>query len=504
MSEIAARTNMLPFVTRRVFGSCDFALDLAAASLSSWSVSTAQSHYCDAGMAAVKRNASMLRSLTMSLGRPASPMRQRVFQILLGGHICTAALGCTVYSELESLRPPEPDSGTRTDGGSRPDGAPSDRATPPSDGAGGDTGGRTDTPSLDVARDAAADAGVPPIPPADATPPDTSSDPSIGTDVTIVDVKVDVAMPESSTPDVTIDRAVDNYVPPPPPDTGPDLTVPDVVDVGTRVDADATAPPPPDADGGPGPIDVRDSGPTCWGTPSTNDEDGDGIVDECDNCPSISNANQADVREVNAGETADGVGDACDPRPTAEGESIFLFDGLNFTSLPPEWTNIGVGNWTATGNSVRPNGTELGQELARSFPSSLSNYLAETAFTFNALETNGSSSLPFRMDNANNGWRCVVGTPDGIQGQFFMGKVTAGTSEPTPPQITTIGVPQPGDRYRVLGGAFNGSIYCMLGTGQRQNRSDTSTSGESGFRSTGTSATFEYLLVYRLGGTIPP
>jgi hypothetical protein len=311
----------------------------------------------------------------------------------------------------------------------------------------------------------------------------------------------DVITPDSAS-DAGIDRGVDIAVPPPS-EAGPDTTVRDVVDAGPRVDADATAPPPPDADGGPGPVDVRDSGPTCWGTPSTHDEDGDGVVDECDNCPSISNANQADVREVNAGGTADGVGDSCDPRPTLGGDSIYLFDGLNFTSLPAEWTNIGAGSWTASGTAVSPTATAMGQELSRSFPTNLGNYLAETAFTFNALESNGSSSLPFRVDSANNGWRCVVGTPNGLVGQFFISKVTGGTSETTPPQITTIDVPLAGDRYRVLGGGYGDELYCMLGSGQRQDRTDTSTTGASGFRSTATRATFEYLLVYRLGGTIP-
>ena len=106
------------------------------------------------------------------------------------------------------------------------------------------------------------------------------------------------------------------------------------------------------------------------------------------------------------------------------------------------------------------------------------------------------------MDNSNNGWRCIVGTPDGINGQFFLSKITGGAGEAIPPQITPITVPRPGNTYRVLGGGYNDTIYCMLGTGQRQTRSDTSTSGESGFRSTATSATFEYLLVYRLGGTL--
>jgi hypothetical protein len=224
-------------------------------------------------------------------------------------------------------------------------------------------------------------------------------------------------------------------------------------------------------------------------------------VDECDNCPSIANANQADIREVNASAVADGVGDACDPRPTAGGDSIFLFDGLNFTSLPADWTNIGAGSWTASGASVTSPGTDVGRELARNFPSDLSNYLAETAFTFTAVTTDGSSNLPFRIDTARNGWRCVVGGKNGV-GQFFLSKVTAGTSETTAPQLTIIDLPQVGDRYRVLGGAYEDNIYCLLGTGERQDRSDTATVGESGFRSSGTTATFEYLLVYRLGGTL--
>jgi len=434
----------------------------------------------------------MLRPLAMSLGRFACLTRRRLsLSLLLAGHFCTATLGCTVYSDLEGIARP---GGPLTDGSTPPpDGMQSDRDTPPSDTAVRDTGMTVDAPVLDAANDAPTDTVTPPI---DAMTHDSSSDTVVG-----VDVATDVATRDAA-PDAAIDSLVDIAVPPPP-EAGLDVTGRDVVDAGTRVDADATAPP-PDADGGTGTVDARDAGPTCWGgTPSTHDEDHDGIVDECDNCPSISNANQADVREVNAGGTADGVGDACDPRPTAGGDSIYLFDGLNFTSLPAEWNNTGVGNWTASGTSVAPSGTDTGQELSRSFPTNLGNYLAETAFTFTALTMNGSSSVPFRMDSAGNGWRCVVGTPNGLTGQFFISKVTAGTSETQPPQITAIDVPQVGDRYRVLGGAYSDSLYCMLGSGERQNRSDTSTTGQAGFRSTATSAVFEYLLVYRLGGTIP-
>jgi hypothetical protein len=334
-----------------------------------------------------------------------------------------------------------------------------------------------DTGVVDVPRDTANDTS------ADVTTRDGGNDVSGD-----ADDAADVAPPGAD-----VDADADATMPP-----GPDVTA-DVVDAGQR-DADATAPP-PDADGGTG-IDVRDSGPTCWGTPSTHDEDNDGLVDECDNCPSVANANQADVGEVNNGGTADGVGDACDPRPIAGGDSIFFFDGMNFTTIPASWTNVGVGTWTASGTSLSPTGTVSGQELERSFPSALGNYLSETAFTFTALTATGSASIPFRTDASRNGWGCAVGINAG-SGQLFLTQVTAGAGEATP-QIVTIGVPQVGDRYRLLGGAYSTNVYCMLSTGERLNRTTTgSTSGESGIRASGTSATFEYLLVYRLGGTIP-
>ena len=49
-----------------------------------------------------------------------------------------------------------------------------------------------------------------------------------------------------------------------------------------------------------------------------HDEDGDGLPDECDNCPGISNSDQVDS-------DGDGVGDACDPRPGLPGDSLYSF-----------------------------------------------------------------------------------------------------------------------------------------------------------------------------------
>ena len=402
--------------------------------------------------------------------------------------VAAGAVGCATYTGIDGDE--GPDVRVPIDGQTPAEGSSSDTTAPPADtGGNNDTGGFTDTSVVDAPRDATTEDA----PPADVSMGDivrdTSVDPDAGSDVTPPGSDADA----SADADADADTAV-----PPGPDTGPDVTAPDVVEAGPR-DADATAPP-ADADGGT--VDARDGGPTCWGTPSTHDEDNDGVVDECDNCPSVSNASQADVGEVNMGGSADGVGDACDPRPSAGGDSIFLFDGMNFTTIPAAWTNVGTGTWTASGTSLSPTATVAGQELQRNFPSALGNYLAETTFTFTALTTNGSASLLFRMDGSRNGWGCAVGII-ASNGQLLLTQVTAGTGEASP-LIAAINPPQVGSRYRLLGGAYSTSVYCMLSTGQRLNRSTTgSTSGESGIRASGASAAFEYLLVYRLGGTVP-
>jgi hypothetical protein len=63
-----------------------------------------------------------------------------------------------------------------------------------------------------------------------------------------------------------------------------------------------------------------------------HDEDGDRVDDGCDNCPTVSNLDQADG-------DGDGVGDACDPRPNQPGDSIVFFDGFGETALDAAWND---------------------------------------------------------------------------------------------------------------------------------------------------------------------
>ncbi|MBA3539478.1 MAG: hypothetical protein H0T79_07590, partial [Deltaproteobacteria bacterium] len=77
----------------------------------------------------------------------------------------------------------------------------------------------------------------------------------------------------------------------------------------------------------------------CTGLTS-NDEDGDQILDGCDNCPMISNPTQEDTDTG----VPDGIGDACDPDPTRSGDRViasFTFqdprDGALWERIDGDW-----------------------------------------------------------------------------------------------------------------------------------------------------------------------
>jgi hypothetical protein len=80
------------------------------------------------------------------------------------------------------------------------------------------------------------------------------------------------------------------------------------------------------------------------GDPTFHDEDGDGIDNGCDNCPTAFNPEQQDG-------DGDHVGDACDPHPTLPGDALAAaeyFDGPAYS-----WTPTSGTDWRlATGSLV--------------------------------------------------------------------------------------------------------------------------------------------------------
>ena len=76
----------------------------------------------------------------------------------------------------------------------------------------------------------------------------------------------------------------------------------------------------PEGDAATTPDGWPDVPPGCVGP----DEDGDGWPNACDNCVTEPNPDQADRGELAVGAPADGVGDACDPRPGVTGDYVAL------------------------------------------------------------------------------------------------------------------------------------------------------------------------------------
>jgi hypothetical protein len=283
-----------------------------------------------------------------------------------------------------------------------------------------------------------------------------------------------------------------------------------------RYDAEASAPESgrdgisdADASGAPDVADVKvtvDAGPDtkadagCVAT-AIHDEDGDGIADSCDNCPTVANADQADVGEVNVGGSADGVGDACDPRPAGGGDSILLFDPFTSGQIGPDWQTYG-GTWQAGPDSIAQTATGNVQELDRVGFASMSDYLVETLVTLDALPTSESrATLVFRMNPSNhNGWGCAV-----MKNVLVLSAITNGEAGESNPPSVSIPAPQVGSRYRIQAGGYGNNLYCRLpSSGHAVPRMHSSyPSGVPGLRSYAAASTFAYLLVYKLGGPIP-
>jgi len=244
----------------------------------------------------------------------------------------------------------------------------------------------------------------------------------------------------------------------------------------------------------------RDSG--CIGSMPSHDEDGDGVLDGCDNCPSVPNADQTDQREIAAGLAADGVGDACDPRPSLAGDAIALFDSFVSVQIGTDWS-VYAGTWQSRADTLVETATSDSPQIDRiTFPNA-TDYLVETRFTLDALPSIDSrATLTFRMDTLlHNGWGCAVSNRSLLAVSTI---VRGDQGEMNPPQ-TAIPPPRVGDRFRLQAGAHGMNVFCLLpDTGQRVTRTSLlNPNGVAGLRTHQAAATFEYLLVYRLGGPLP-
>jgi hypothetical protein len=241
--------------------------------------------------------------------------------------------------------------------------------------------------------------------------------------------------------------------------------------------------------------------------PGQHDEDTDGYGDVCDNCPTVLNTSQANTGEINAGQAADTVGDACDPRPTQAGESITYFEPFLGGALGPDWSIVS-GTWAASGDALAQTSNLSDQRIHNPAAVTGANYMIEARFTYTGFEAgNVNGGIVVRMTN-DNGWLCAVFRDDNVSpvmSLLMMWSLQGGAAnfERNRFVIPEIKV---GSSYRIIAGAYGSNLYCALDSLQTGPTapftSNQNNSGMPGMRTNRVTGTYSNFVVYALGGPI--
>lgn len=240
--------------------------------------------------------------------------------------------------------------------------------------------------------------------------------------------------------------------------------------------------------------------------PAQHDEDSDGYGDVCDNCPTVANVNQANLRETDAGASADSVGDACDPRPTQSGDAIRYFEPFVDATLP-DWSAVN-GSWLVAADAIEQMSLVSDQRIHNAPAAPGPDYIVEATFTFAGLDAgNVNGGVVFRMTN-NNGWLCAVFHDDTVApatSLLMMWSLQNGAAnfERNSATLPDIAI---GSRYRILSGGYGSNLYCAIDSLQTGPSapftSNQNSDGVPGLRTNRVSGAYASFVVYTLGGPI--
>lgn len=288
---------------------------------------------------------------------------------------------------------------------------------------------------------------------------------------------------------------------------------------------DATIVPTPDASLPDGDNDgVPDVSDNCILDPNPEqyDEDGDMVGDVCDNCPHVKNPLQEDLEEIANAQTADGIGDVCDPRPDQGGDTMVVFDGFNGNSIGGSWANgpgTGSDSWQLTGNGFLEQ--PMSDVVSRSFwwtGANISRGVVETAFVVDTIAASLGAMDNSRTVAAIGAWSnsMTVGTGYACMSHLDPEDIPAGSNLLLARYDGTSGATMnetllPWDMVETgvyfLLNSWDGDLneqVCVTATNGFSAESvvfddGSYSNGRAGVRTYGIAARFAYVVIYELG-----
>ncbi len=200
-----------------------------------------------------------------------------------------------------------------------------------------------------------------------------------------------------------------------------------------------------DADGVPNADDLCPESPD----PDQHDEDLDGVGDVCDVCPAVSD-DQADNGEMSTLGFGDRIGDACDPRPSRDGDKLARFDPFA-TDTSAQYSGTG---WTI-GADVARTVTPARWEFPRAFEGD--GLFAQIHVT--ALEWLGPGTVEVSVNGgANSAASCTV--VHGSDGDTLIARELEGATTLT--DLGAIGVPFTLTAWRLINRDRVAQLRCLV------------------------------------------
>jgi hypothetical protein len=247
--------------------------------------------------------------------------------------------------------------------------------------------------------------------------------------------------------------------------------------------------------GGPGTAEpFPDAGPHSCAM--HHDEDGDGIDDSCDNCPTVANPDQRDSTEVALLEFPDRVGDACDMWPSLGGTLVGHFSSFN---------NDESKLWTGTGWTIADDQAHAASDARWSFqlPFGGAGLGVQAQLTSLTLQPGSGFSFVLDGDGVSTGFVCEIFADRNGDGtdELELREVNGAT-----PLVKSLGAAlAPTDELtfsaiRQIDSTTNGTFTCRVERGGHETElhvmRDDSTSGELVMVSTVAVADVASLIAY--------